>query len=457
MQETFPREETRTAAPARGGELSREPPEETRPADSAHETISPRVLAEEEEPLVVVEGTIVRSDVLPGEEEGHSRPPGHLPPFPGVLIALSLLCTSALVLCVLAPVFAPSATVTLVPATATITTTVTVTVVAGTPDAHSHQVQGRLLSSLTLSEARTVPTTGTGYQQARVARGLITLYNALPAPQTVPAGTLLMGRDRVQVVTDEDAMIPAGSLAKNGRVTVPAQAVEPGPEGNIAAHDLYGPCCRADVFAQNSAPFTGGQYARSYPAVTEQDLSGAVSALTHDLKQSANAAFQAQVRGGETLLTPVACTTSVTANHAVRDEATQVKVTLSESCTGEACRTEELRDQLTQSVLLAAAARLGTGYDLTGDVELSVMHSTLDRESGTTSLQVRGTGRLVYQVTQDQLRRMVSLIAGKSETEAIRLLSRQHGVRAVSVIISGWETATLPRDSKAIGFLVASP
>jgi hypothetical protein len=99
-------------------------------------------------------------------------------------------------------------------------------------------VAGRLLSPFTLSQEQVVPTTGTGQQQAQAARGTITLYNALPQAQIVAAGTLLVGADGVQVVTEEDASLPAGSLSTNGQVTVDARALQVGLTGNIRANDL---------------------------------------------------------------------------------------------------------------------------------------------------------------------------------------------------------------------------
>ena len=126
---------------------------------------------------------------------------------------------------------------------------------------------------IALSQAKTVPATGTGHQQAQAAHGFITFYNALPTPQTIPAGELLTGADRVEVVTLQDTVIPAGTLATNGQITVTAQAVNVGPQGNIAAGDIYGKCCRDDVFVSNS-PFHGGQDARSYHMVTQQDING---------------------------------------------------------------------------------------------------------------------------------------------------------------------------------------
>ena len=84
----------------------------------------------------------------------------------------------------------------------------------------------------------------------------------------------MTGADGVEVVTLQDAVIPAGTLATNGRVTVPAQAVNVGPQGNIAANDMYGKCCRDNVFVSNG-PFRGGQNARSYQMVTQQNINSA--------------------------------------------------------------------------------------------------------------------------------------------------------------------------------------
>ncbi len=182
---------------------------------------------------------------------------------PLVIGAFCLLVAVALGTVTFLIVFAPSATVTIIPASTRITTTRTVTIVSGNANAAQQQVPGRLLDTITLSQAKTVPATGMGHEPARAAHGLITFYNALPAPQTIPAGELLTGADGVEVVPLQDAEIPAGTLATNGQVSVPAQAVNAGPGGNIAAGDIYGKCCRDDVFVSNGT-FRGGQDARSY-------------------------------------------------------------------------------------------------------------------------------------------------------------------------------------------------
>src|SRR5260370_4203490 len=205
----------------------------------------------------------------PGEQETTEEPA--LPPLPRkprrralpfVVGALCVLTAGLLTAAALLMLLAPSATVTIIPASAQITMTRTITVISAHAAVAHQQIPARQIETLTLSQAKTVPTTGIGHQEAQAAHGLVTFYNALPAPQTIPAGELLTGADGVAVVTLQDAMIPAGTLATNGQITVPAQAVNIGPQGNIAANDIYGKCCRDNVFVSNGS-FRVSQTARS--------------------------------------------------------------------------------------------------------------------------------------------------------------------------------------------------
>jgi len=206
----------------------------------------------------------------------------------------------------------PSALTTEISMTRSVTLTTT-----GLGIATENHVPGRLLSSLTLSQQQSVSTTGRGQQQASAAQGMITFYNASLSSQTIPTGTVLIGADGVHVVTEQGAVIPAGSLATNGQATVAAHTLLTGTEGNIRAGDIYGPCCTLNVFAANT-PFSGGQAARSYSMVTQRDIDRAVTALTTILEQSEQAASQSQVHPDERLLTPLACTPQVTTRHAGR-------------------------------------------------------------------------------------------------------------------------------------------
>jgi hypothetical protein len=135
----------------------------------------------------------------------------------------------------------PTATVTIMAQSTAVTVTKTLRLRTEGEQQGEQLLVGRSLSTLTLSQARTVPTSGTGHQDAAAAHGMVTFYNALSLVQTVPAGEMLTGTDGIQVVTDQDAVIPAAILPTFGQATVTAHSLQIGPIGNIGAYDLSGP------------------------------------------------------------------------------------------------------------------------------------------------------------------------------------------------------------------------
>src|SRR5205823_8835718 len=170
-------------------------------------------------------------------------------------------------------------------------------------------VKSRVFQPVTLTQSRTVPATGKGHQDATAAAGTITLYNASIQEQTIAAGTLFIGSDGVHVVTDEAASIPGASPPLEGQTTVSAHAVNAGAAGNISAGDIQGACCRENMFAYNSA-FSGGQDARDYPMVTQQDITSDVSSVLPYLTAQIQTAFHQQLHRGE-LLTPTQCSQTI--------------------------------------------------------------------------------------------------------------------------------------------------
>ena len=434
------------------------PPDESQQGTEVIDVFVVRRQVEESEPPTV-ESTLAdtadkqETQAASTEQETTELP---LPPLPRkprrralpfVIGALCLLLAVALGTVTLLIMFAPSATVTIIPISTQITTTRTVTIVSSNANAAQQQIPGRLLETITLSQAKTVPATGTGHQQAQAAQGFITFYNALPAPQTIPAGEMLTGADGIEVVTLQDAVIPAGTLATNGQVTVPAQAVNLGPQGNIAANDLYGKCCRDDVFVSNGL-FSGGQNARSFQMVTQQDINGVASSFKASLDQSVQADLSQQIQSSETLVTPVPCTSTVTPDHKAGSEATQVSVTVSETCTGEVYNTSALDGLLMQTMTQQATKQLGHGYSLVGDLQTSITKTTMNTRQGTATLQVKISSTWVYQFSQAQQDQMKLTIRGKSKDEAIAMLLQMPGVQTVS--ISTKNGNAIPTDTQRI-------
>src|SRR6266702_6708870 len=164
---------------------------------------------------------------------------------PWVVVFMNMAFCLAIFFLDILPILTNRATITLVPKQATIAT------VASVP------LQPRVLAPLVLTQRKTVPATQHIHQNAAVATGELTFYNALQQPQYIAAGTLVTTSSGVNIVTTQDATIPAGDGVTNGYASVAAQTTDPGPQGNIAAYAINGTCCREYVLVKNLSSFLG--------------------------------------------------------------------------------------------------------------------------------------------------------------------------------------------------------
>ncbi len=348
-----------------------------------------------------------------------------------ILVGLCFLSLLSGALWYLLSLWATSATVTIIPQTKQITATTEVKI--------NQQVPGRVLSSLTLSQQQTVKTTGRGHQDATQAHGLLTFYNAALSAQTIPAGTLLKGSSGVEVVTDAPIWIPAATLSSKTHASVSAHSLSNGPVGNIHAGDIMGDCCQVGIQVING-PFAGGQDARDYQTATQSDIDQGVSSLKASLTQSTQAAEQAQVKADETLITPLSCILKISTDRQAGDEATEVSITVDETCQGESYNTQVMKTYVTQTV----NHKVEQAYALSGDIQIQATGK------GNGVLGVKATGSYTYRFTQKDIDHLRAFIAGKTEAEAKKVLLRSPGVQSVSFDIKGRDQATLPGDQKLI-------
>src|SRR6266567_8807206 len=133
-------------------------------------------------------------------------------PFDYVTLGIVLICCIPLLASILFQVYLlqnPAiATVTIIPKSQQVTLSGTLQL-------------GRVLQPITISQSQTVATTGRGHQDASAAIGYITLYNGQFQSVTIAAGLILTGSSEVQIITDQDAIIPAGNPATGyGHTTV---------------------------------------------------------------------------------------------------------------------------------------------------------------------------------------------------------------------------------------------
>jgi hypothetical protein len=456
------------------GETARGQDEPHTPPEGVPVTPGPEVLhiVIVSEPEPEADGPVVESTLAPSSDpanqpttgdldtaSGNDTPVSSLPPLTrpsrhrlGLWIGIGMSATlvMAAILFLVSPLLlAAPVTVTVIPSSRTLSTIMQVTLSTGLHPAPG-SLAGRALPMLSLSETFTVPTSGIGHQQAEPGHGTVTFYNAAPEIQTIPAGTLLTGKDGIEIVTDADAVIPAAAYPSFGEATVAAHTAITGPAGNIAANDLYGPCCRLNVSAVNHA-FSGGQDARTFPMVSYQDVAKVESVLHPQLIKSMKAAFLTDLRMGESLLTPFACREQVDGSAGIGDEATSLTLMLTETCSADAYQTQELAALVSQQLMARAQQQGGSGYSLAGTITLEMIDAMpVTGKPNMQLLTVRGTGTWAYQLSEQQIEQMAREIAGKNAAQATSILLHSPGVSQVNVGTSG----TLPADPARIHVLV---
>jgi hypothetical protein len=227
------------------------------PADATSEPLSPasvpRIDTPDDDPEEIFLNAIAEIDTQP------LPPPQQSQEVYWPLVILTLLFFFSFAGgTVIALLTYPTVTIDVVP----VTRSVTLTMPLALPT--------RTLALVTLTRAETAPTTGHGHQDARPARGTLTLFNGLFTAQTVPIGTVFTGADGVKVATEAAVTIPAGNPPSYGQATVEAQALQAGSRGNLAAGDIT-TTVSSGVLVKNR-PFGGGRDARDFQAVAQPDL-----------------------------------------------------------------------------------------------------------------------------------------------------------------------------------------
>lgn len=316
---------------------------------------------------------------------------------------------------------------------ALLTPTVTI---ALTPAVHSLSLQGtatlgKLLSPITLTQVQTVPTTGHGHQDARAATGTLTFYNTAFTAQTVSAGTVVTGQDGSAVITEQTVTLPPNMPPVDGQATSTAHAVTTGARGNIPALDMN-QSLSSTLYVKNLAAFSGGQDARDFLVVTKHDRDSTVVSLRARVAASMTSALQGQLVPGETLY-PQPCTPTITADHAVGDEASHLTVTVSQTCTAISYDSQQLDARATHLLAIQATQTLGTSYLLAGEAQVHVTKVAAMRIASVVALTFTCQGSYVYTFSTRDLQRLVALVAGQPRLTALHLLTNWPGVAHASI------------------------
>jgi len=329
--------------------------------------------------------------------------------------------------------------------------------VSVTLDAREQQVTltgtlqvGRVLDPITISQTATANTTGHAHQDANAATGYITFYNGQANQVTVPAGTTVTGSDGVQIVTDQDAHIPAANPPSLGQVTVAAHALNAGSSGNIQALAINA-TISSTLFVKNLSAFAGGQDERDFRIVAKNDLSQTATPLQATLAQSVNAALQEQLKQGEQLQR-MPCSLAVTPDHQIGQEATTVKVTVAETCSGIAYNDQELTAKVTQLLTAQARKKLGAGYSMLENPQITVTRATPAKH---VMLSFTSVSTWIYALSSVEQKKIKQFIAWKSTHNALQLLQSLPGIERVSLQFTGFGDDTrIPKARAYIHLLI---
>ncbi|WP_376793876.1 baseplate J/gp47 family protein [Thermogemmatispora sp.] len=376
-------------------------------------------------------------------------------------IAIGLLLLASLVVIPLTQLFggaATAASVTLVPEARPLKQLYTLSGQPGLPaNPARHQISARLLASAELRQSRQVPASGHGVRPASRAEGVLTFYNALPVPQSVPKGTVLSDQSGVEVMTDETAQLAAAMPPMEASASVPAHAIQPGSQGNIPAFDFRAvACCGNGITVQNPLAFSGGSDPQPYTYVQQSDIDQASMALQASLIAAAQRDLQSRAAANERFAGQTRCPTLTSTDHQAGDRVPAVTVTVSVICSGEVYDQVEAR-VLAASLLANDALRHpGPRYSLAGQIATSIVSVSLDgQQQGLISLRVQAEGIWVYRLDSLERQRLASLIKGKTRDEALALLRQQPGIKSASIALSG-SGSRLPDDANSITVRVAT-
>jgi hypothetical protein len=305
----------------------------------------------------------------------------------------------------------------------------------------------RVTHSISQVKARSVtaPATNLVLIPGRSATGTLTFHNTQSPchfASDIPAGAIFTGSQGISVVTDQVAILRASCTA-----TVPAHAVKIGTIGDIGAHTMK-QTYHTTIMVDNPAAFVGGQFDQSYTTVQQSDIDQAASSLEVHLRHETQNALHMQLQKNEQFVSSPVCKSKVTTNHQINDVATNVTVTVTETCTVEIYDSQKILSRSEQMLNERAQALFGPNYRLTGNIKAEITHVATDVKQGTL-ITVVASGLWTYQFNSARTEQIARLIADKNKSYAKTILSDQKGVQSVSINISNNDN-TMPYHANSI-------
>lgn len=360
---------------------------------------------------------------------------------------------------VLANLVAPTATITITPASKTMQDTDVMHGVTSNANPDNNQV---IVRQLTSTRAAKDTATATGYIEISAgvsATGTLTFSSSYPSDYTLGVGTAFYtpnkdAPNKIEIVTDTPVTIPAGS-----QVSVKAHVVKPNldTDGNIAAGTIDEPCCvPGTAIRVKNDIFSGGVKPKGYKFLQDSDIEPIKEAHRATLKSDAQNDIQSQKQLYEEFLVNTNCDDAKAPGDDVPlgDQGpakavttAQVTVTVSVSCSAQVYDPHAVQT-IAQNVLKQKVAKeLGAAYVLAGSILTQTQPQI--QQDGSITFQAAAQGIWYYQLTNAMKQALPNMIKGMSKTQAQDTLNKYLGVGNAKIAIS-YSGDTLPSDVKQI-------
>lgn len=310
--------------------------------------------------------------------------------------------------------------------------------VTSNPGAGKNEILGKAVE-VTLERTETVPVQGEGKPVAEKAGGTVTIVNLAAKDQALVKTTRLLSEGGVLFRITANVVVPKG-----GRVTVRAEADQPGKQGEISAGKFTIPGLPASlqdkIYAVSTEAMTGGE--RVVKVLTQGDIDAAYKTVEDKLRATAEAKLREAVgeafKSAEAVasLTVTKRTTDATAGK----EASAVAATVAVKASG----IFYMKDQLAGKLAAELAA------SVSGDRNLSATSATptvtierVDAATGVGIMNVKITGSARLKASSQVFDK--DRLAGLSRSEAETYLNGFPDVESVEIFFRPPFIHSIPR------------
>ena len=350
--------------------------------------------------------------------------------------------------------FVPRATLVVTPQVIDLNATLTYGVQGSAPGL-DYAVQPRLIEqTLTATVARQA--SGERTVPDKAAEGTVMFVNPYPQAVTIPAGTVLKGRNGKSYRLVEGVSIaaadPFGSLSF-GSALGHVVATTAGPDGNADAGVVSGQLDNG-IFYNNQRPITGGTV-RKEPVVTQADLDALRDQATAQLQAQVDGAIARALQPHERLLDGSLQRSDVqlSYDHKVGDVSDRVTLVAQMTVKAAAVDFDALHQQAREELGKRLVANAKTDVVLLGR---TVAFTDPEPMPGTQlAWKISGHAQARKVISAAEINEIRQRVLGKSLAEAQTVVQTLPGVADVSVAVSPrWAPQRIPDIASHVSIVV---